>query len=243
MEQVQNTGSVSAKITSKFLGVVFLYLFIGLILTAVSSFVFAFFMAQIINANPDFGFAVILGTSIGAFVLSYVITIINSIYSSKTGKAPWVGFILYALCMGIGFSLILLAGVDFATIGEAFALTALCFLIMFFIGYFSKSDLSPFLFMGISILIGIGLLCAFWFIFYLIFPEMFTWLDVGISVGIVIVCLFFIGFEANQMGKIAESGQGNNNLALFCAFNLYTNFISLFSRILYLILISRSRKR
>jgi FtsH-binding integral membrane protein len=47
--------------------------------------------------------------------------------SSRTGKAPWFGYILYALCMGLSLSVILLVGIPFDLIGEAFGITALVF--------------------------------------------------------------------------------------------------------------------
>ena len=135
-----------------------------------------------------------------------------------------------------------MAGVDFGTIGEALGLTALAFGVVFLIGYFTKSDLSPRLFVALALLICIAFASIFWFVFYLINPAAFTWFDVGISVAIIVVCLLIVGFEANKMGKIVERGQGNNNLALYCAFSLYTDFIALFMRILYLVSASKKRK-
>ncbi len=250
MEQVENNkmnggSGIVAKITSKFLGAVFGYMFIGLLLTAIVSFGFSWFIAANYVTNGEIsetGATILLAMVIGSAILSYIVILINNIYSLKTGKAPWVGFIVYAICMGITFSVILLAGIDFGTIGEAFGLTALAFGVMFLIGYFAKTDLSPLVFVAIALLLCIVMVSAFWFIFYLINPAAFSWLNVGISVAIILYCLIMVAIEANRIGKIAEKGQGNNNLALFCAFTLYTDFIAIFIKILFLILASKSRK-
>lgn len=248
MENVQNSSkesSVATKLTSKFLAAVFGYLFIGLFITAAVSLGFSYFVALRFSENgilTTTGSNIVVISGIVAVLVSYLITFINNIYSMKTGKAPWVGFLLYAVCMGVTFSLILLAGVDFGTIGEALGLTALAFGVVFLIGYFTKSDLSPLLFVALALLICIAFASIFWFVFYLINPAAFTWFDVGISVAIIVFCLLIVGFEANKMGKIVERGQGNNNLALYCAFSLYTDFIALFMRILYLVSASKKRK-
>ena len=247
MENVKNASnesSVVAKITSKFLAAVFGYMFIGLLVTAAVSLGFSYFIAARYSENGllnGVGYTIVMISGIVAVVLSYVITFINNIYSLKTGKAPWVGFLLYAVCMGVSFSLVLLSGVDFGTIGEALGLTALSFGVVFLIGYFAKSDLSPLLLIAFALLICIVLASAFWFLFYLINPAAFSWFNVGISVAIIIFCLLIVGFEANNIGKIVEKGQGNSNLALYCAFSLYTDFIALFVRILYLLIVSKKR--
>lgn len=247
MENVSNSpkeSSVATKLTSKFLAAVFGYMFIGLLITAVVSLGFSYFVAARYSENGLLNvtgqYIVTIGGAV-AIILSYVITFVNNIYSMKTGKAPWVGFLLYAVCMGVCFSLVLLSGVDFGTIGEALGLTALSFGVVFLIGYFAKTDLSPLLLVALALLICIVFASAFWFVFYLINPAAFSWFNVGISVAIIIFCLLIVGFEANRMGKIVERGQGNNNLALYCAFSLYTDFIALFIRILALV--SSSKKR
>lgn len=249
MENVSQTpkeSSVAAKLTSKFLGITFGYMFIGLFITAAVCFGYSYFIASYFGMgegyiSPDGTLVLSISTAV-AFIASYIITFVNGIYSAKTGKAPWVGFILYAMCMGVAFSVILLAGIDFETIGEALAITALSFGVMFIIGYFAKSDLSPLVFALLALLICIALAMAFYGILYLINPNLVTLLDIGIGIAIMLFCLISVTVEANRIGAMVEQGQGNNNLALYCAFNLYTNFITLFVRILAIVLASKKRK-
>jgi len=245
VETKQHDSGLVTKLTSRFLGAVFGYLAIGLLITAGVCFGFSYFVASryaVDGSISDTGAKIAIITCIAALIVSYIITFVNSVYSLKTGKAPWVGFLLYAICMGLVFSIILLAGIDFGTIGEALGLTALSFGVVFLIGYFTKSDLSPLLLMAFALLICICLVSSFWFVFYLINPTAFSWIDVAISVAVIVFCILMIAFEANRIGKIVEKGQGNHNMALYCAFNLYTSLIALFVRILRLIVILKGRK-
>jgi FtsH-binding integral membrane protein len=43
------------------------------------------------------------------------------------------------------------------------------------------------------------------------------------------------------MAKSVEKGGANQNLALYCAFNMYSDFIVIFVRILYILLIAKNR--
>lgn len=238
-------NDVKAQITSKFVGAVFGYLFLGLLITAATCFGFSYFIAARYNNNGTLtqeGFNIVAISAISSLVACYIITFINSIYSMKTGKAPWVGYFLYALLMGVVFSVILLAGIPFELIGEALGITALSMLLMFVIGHFSKINWAPWI-MGFALFfLGIFLLGAFWLLIYLIRPAAFVWLDVGISFAICAFCLVIVAFDASRIAKIAARGEGNRNLALFCAFDLYSDFIALFVRILYLLLIFSGRR-
>ena len=46
-----------------------------------------------------------------------------------------------------------------------------------------------------------------------------------------------------RIRKIAEGGSGSNNLALYCALNLYSDFIVIFLRVLYFVLIASKGNR
>ena len=59
----------------------------------------------------------------------------------------------------------------------------------------------------------------------------------AVSVGIVVVMMLFIAYDVNRMVAIADQGITTNNVALYCAFSLYGDFISLFLRILMILMI------
>jgi FtsH-binding integral membrane protein len=242
------------KVSTKFLAVVFGYMFLGLFLTAVTGFVFSWAIVKAFGTNVngvltlnEQGFSVVLVSCISAFVVALIDSFAMSIFSLKTGRAPWAGYIVYALCLGIGFSVILLANVDFGTVGEAFGITAGIFLVLFLIGYFSPVNLSPLAFVGIGLLVGLFLVGSVFGIWALAvtlsggtLPSYYLF-DLVSSVVIVIIAMLFTAYDANRMGEIAEKGMATQNVALFCAFDLYGDFVMLFIRILYLLLAAKSR--
>lgn len=239
------------KASTKFLAVVFGYMFIGLAITSLTAFLFAYIMAWKYGDGAGgltaSGYTLLLAVGIISLIVSYVDSIVMSIVSVKSGKAPWVGFIIYAIALGFSFSLILLAGVDIYLVAEAFGITCLAFGVMFLVGYFSPIDLSPLAFVGVALLIGVLLsstIFGLWaMISYLTSGSVngLILYDYLISLAIIVIAMLFTGYDANRMGKIAEQGMTNNNTALYCAFTLYSDFILIFIRILYILLLSKNR--
>ncbi len=243
------------KVSTKFLASVFGYLFFGLAITAATAFAFAFSVVK----NPalydgvsftDAGLIVLLGVGIGSFVAAWIDSLVVSIASARSGRAPWVGFLLYAVFLGFGTSLVLLAGIDFYTLGEAFGLTAVAFGIMFLIGYFSPVDLKPLAFVAMALLVGLSLVGLVFFVSYLLLVgsgawmanQTLYWYDLGVSLVVLVASILITGYDANRLGKIANSGLNNRNLALFCAFSLYCDFINIFTHILFLLVLRRERR-
>ena len=50
--------------------------------------------------------------------------------------------------------------------------------------------------------------------------------------------------DINRVKKIAEMGgfSSDTNLAIYCAYTLYVDFINIFLRVLYYVMVSKSRK-
>jgi uncharacterized protein len=234
------------RVSVKFLGVVFLYMFLGLAITAVTAFGFAAFLANVYpDANQpshlnEVGQEILIFASIAAGIISIVDSFLMPVLSRKSGRAPWFGYILYAVCMGILLSSILLLGVRFEIIGEAFGITAFIFLVMAAIGAFSKVDLSPLAYIGICLAVGLLLISAFWGIFMLVngYAQLYLYYYL-ISLGVIVVMMLFIAYDVNRMVAIADQGVATTNTALYCAFSLYGDFLVLFIRILYLLLATR----
>lgn len=243
--------SEGKRVSTKFMAVVFLYMFLGLAITGLTGFLFALWLTTSYGdgagALTDTGLTILLFSAIGAWIVALVDSFILPFAAQKSGHAPWFGYILYAVCVGIGFSLILLAGVSFALIGEAFGLTALVFLTMFLVGYFSKADLTPLAFVGIALLVGILMVSLFWGVWMWIAYAngnygTYLLIDYGISAALIVVMMLFVAYDANRMAQIADQGMTTSNTALYCAFTLYGDFIVLFVRILYILLATQSRR-
>ncbi len=226
--------------SSKFLAKVFGYMFIGLAITAVVALVWALVVAKVWpgdnGALSEEGATIAAATGIICLIGCLIISIVNSIFSIATGKAPWIGFILYAICIGGAFSLILLAGVSLGVIAEAFGITALAFGSMFLVGFFSKKNLNWLTLVAVGLGVSVLLTSLFWGIFYLVSPKSAILLDYLISLGVIAIAMIFVAIDTYNMKRIAQKGQANNNLALFCAFNMYSDFLLIFIRVLYLIL-------
>ena len=152
--------------SSKFLAKVFGYMFIGLLISAVVAFAWSFGIAYFCldtdGLLTEDGYMIALATGIVCVVGSLIVSVVNSAYSVKTGKAPWIGFILYAIFMGGAFSLILLGGISLQVVAEAFLITALAFGSMFLVGYFSKSNLNWLALVASGLGIGLMVTSFFW---------------------------------------------------------------------------------
>ena len=149
------------RVNTKFLGVVFLYMFLGLAITALTAFLYALTLAKLypdpntLSQLSEQGQNVLFVSVIVAMIIAIIDSIAMPFISRKSGMAPWFGYILYALCIGVALSVVLLAGVSYALIGEAFGITSLIFLVMAAIGAFSKANLTPLAFVGLALLLGI----------------------------------------------------------------------------------------
>ncbi len=226
--------------SSKFLAKVFGYMFIGLAITAVVALVWALIVAKVYAGTDgtlsEEGATIAVVTGIACLIGCLIVSLVNTFVSLATGKAPWVGFILYAIFVGGAFSLILLAGVSLAVVAEAFGITALAFGSMFLVGYFSKKNLNWLTLVAMGLGISILMTSLFWGIFYLVSPKAGIIVDYLISLGIIAIAMIFVAVDTYNMKRIAEKGQANNNLALYCAFNMYSDFLMIFIRVLYIIL-------
>ena len=231
---------------SKFIGKTFLYMFLALLLTAVVGvglgLLFQYkFTSTFVDDGIKTQYAMVY---IIAMVVSLIallaIGIWFSISAYRGRHSLVVPFTLYAFFMGVLMSSFVLF-VDIATLGLAFGITTIAFGSMAAIGLLSKRDLS---FLGIVVMgLGIGALVLFLMnlIFYFVYPALYGPTYIIIESVIFIIIMLVTIIDVYRMRKIAEHGEANNNLALFCAFNLYIDFIQLFIRVVYILLIARRR--
>lgn len=233
----QETG----KVKTKFLALIFLYLALGVFVTLGVGLLYSYILWSSFEAGSNEMAIAYIATFAISGIGIFVMMIINSVYISKTNKAPWVGFLIFAVLYGLLFSGVLLTGViTFYTLMEALGITTGLFLIMFLLGYFSKINWNPIAFIALTMLIGVLLVSMFFGIWYLISPSTFMLLDFIISIIFIIAVTLIVGVDANRAAKIAATGMANNNLALFMAYNFYVDFIGIFLRVLLLLASSRN---
>ncbi len=233
----QDTG----KVKTKFLALIFLYLALGVFVTLGVGLLYSYILWSSFEAGSNEMAIAYMATFAISGIGIFVMMIINSVYISKTNKAPWVGFLIFAVLYGLLFSGVLLTGlITFYTLMEALGITTGLFLIMFLLGYFSKINWNPIAFIALTMLIGVLLVSMFFGIWYLISPSTFMLLDFIISIIFIIAVTLIVGVDANRAAKIAATGMANNNLALFMAYNFYVDFIGIFLRVLLLLASSRN---
>ena len=203
---------------SKVMRGVYLRMFLGLILTAVTAFLAASskeFMITLISNRLLFW-----GLMIAE--LAVVLVLSARINKMSTGMAALL-FFGYALLNGLVFSTLFLA-FDLGSIAQTFLITAGVFGAMTVYGYFTKTDLSK---MGsILIMAFIGLIiCTIVNIF--LASSTMDWIISFAGVAI------FIGLTAWDTQKIKmmiayDGGANTGKIATIGALSLYLDFINLF---------------
>lgn len=222
--------------TNSFLSKVYGNFALFLLITAVVSFLTAMGFGYWISAagedqTPYTALFITVGVcGVTLFILSFVMNVLR-VFSKRSVLVP---AILYSICMGGLLSIFVLL-IPSYIIASAFGITALTFVLMFVIAKFSKSNMNWAAVFGIGLLFGAMMLSLFFFIFYLIMPELFSWIYVIIDGAIFLAVLLLTMFDVAQINRMAERGIENKNLALYCAFNLYVDFIYIFIRILYIL--------
>lgn len=234
----QNAGSTALSLTK-----VFLYMFGGLLITTLVAFgvgalVYYFIVVQG-NGELTLPYFIVL---ISSAVLLIVDMLIINFVTLRGKHSILVPAIIYAVLVGILFSMITIV-VDWRLIGMAFGVTALVFLIMSLIAFLTKGNLAPLLIGAFGLLIGAGLLALFNWLFMLITGTGFSALYWIVTFAIFAVVMIVALVDLWRIKKIAENGAMNNNIALYCAFVMYVDFINIFIRVLYFIIIIFGRRR
>lgn len=195
---------------------VFMWLFIGLLIT----FATGFLVAQ--NENMVFNLFSNNIYWIGLCVLSIGIAFwLNLRIHKMELMTATILYMLYSLLMGVTFSVIFII-FNMASIIMIFGITAVVFGIFALLGYFTKVDLTKF-----STLLLVALVAL------IIATIVNLWLgnetlQIVLSwVGI----LIFVGFTAYDMQNIKRNLyqlEDPNKLAIIGAFQLYIDFINIF---------------
>ncbi len=249
----ENTQTKAVKESSGIglnLSKVFLWMVLGLGITGVVSF---FLPDLLVMMSKSFSWTddTLGKVYIGLIIASAVLMLPSAIMMGLKAWRPksvlmMIGFIVYALAMGVLLSSVFMvvlsvssSSTDFMqTVGVSFLITAGAFLLMALCGMFTKKSLGvlvPFL---IALLLGtltISLVNIF------LKLDWVYWLTDFIIFGVVLVVT---AVDVNRAKKIAENGgfSSENNLAIYCAYTLYVDFINIFLRVLYYVMVARSKK-
>ena len=237
-EKVNKGSSVTLSIAK-----VFLYMFAGLLITALVAFGVGALVYYKLEVDPSDVFA---GTYLWILVGSGIALIIDVIvinFVTLRGKhSILIPAIIYCVLVGVLFSM-LTVFVEWELIGMAFGITALSFLVMGAIAFLTKGSLAPLAVMAIGLFVGAGLLALVNWIYMIATGTVFNTLYWVVTFAIFAAIMLITMYDMWRMKKIAEAGQLQGNLALYCAFTMYVDFINIFIRILYFLILIYGKKK
>lgn len=207
------------------LGRSFLYMFIALLLTGITSVIVASSPALLtaIFASGRFSLLIIFGLEIG------IVIACTAAMKSNNATLSAILFAAYSIINGLTFSVIFLA-FQLSSIINVFFTTALVFGIMAFLGGVTKRDLTK---LGNILLAGlIGIIIGS--VINLFVGS--SGADFIITILGVVIFMGFTAYDVNKIIKLSNSytGLSTNVIALYGAMQLYLDFINLFLKLLRL---------
>ncbi|MEF9919973.1 MAG: Bax inhibitor-1/YccA family protein [Erysipelotrichaceae bacterium] len=206
----------------------FLWMFIGLLITAATAFFFAAtgFMEKLLMGSGG-----LIGIVALVLQLSVVVSLIRSVHKMNAKKAK-VMYFVYSVITGVTFSIIAYAYAS-STIALAFGITAVYFGALATIGYttrFNLSKLGPILFTGLIVLIGFNVFAMF---------VHLPWMEQMICTIGLIVFSGLTAYDTQKMKALYMANQGNEEalktLSIYSAFELYLDFLNIFLYILQML--------
>ena len=244
-----NTSTVDEVKSTSFLSKVFGRMTIWLLVTTIVSIGLGILFSWLLTRNPVdseayqntcYAFFAVLGVSFVGVLVCSILMNIGTAFKKLNLKV--IGTI-YSVLMGVSLSTIVMF-VPWWIIAMAFGITTLIFGLMFVIAKTTKANLTP---VG---LVGRGLLGGA-FLFMLIFGiialiNFFSnnpflswtmyWLYTGIDAVIFIAIILITMYEMWNVVKIAQKGEGSEDLATYMAFSLYVDFVYILIRVIYILL-------
>ncbi len=155
-------------------------------------------------------------------------------------RSAWPPFIIYSIFMGGMLSCLVLL-CDIATLGQALGISFGAFLVMFLIGRFSKVNLNPLGLVAIGLFFVVLMVGLFAGLFYWMNPAGFRVMDLVINIIICGLMMIITAVDAYNIKKLLERGQSNRNVLLFCAYCLYSDFITLLIRVIIILMKAKSK--
>lgn len=221
---------------------VFFYMFVLLLITAVVAFVVGYIFASWMIKDITGASGALYVAIISCSIFQVIITIIMSFCLNKSKGSMLFLSIFYALTMGVTLSTFVLF-LPFEVLGISFLITALMFGFMTLIATLTKSSLNGLAIAGYGLLLGSFILLGINFLMQFLLPSVWNALCWIISFAVFAAIMFITIFDIWQIKKICRNANPNSNIALWCAFRLYVDFIMIFIRVLYFVGIAYSRKK
>lgn len=224
---------------------VYLWLALGLLISGVVSLGLP---NLIVLLSGSFDVDLLSTIYLGVFILSVIFLLISGMVCRiqafrKNMPLIITSYVIYSLSMGVLLSNIFLLyvgpGDGISTIALAFFVTGGVFLLCGIFGALTKKKNLSFLIpILMSVLMGALIISL---VNFFLQSSLLYWIFDFIFLG---ALLLGVGLDFHSIYKIADSGafEKSKNLAIFCAFTLYSDFIYLFVRFLLIILSSNRKK-
>ena len=220
---------------------VFGYLFGALLFTGVIAFgvgyLFSLWLVSDVENASSGILAMLVVSAIGLIIMSFVVH--GVAMRNKHSVLPY--YITYVTLMGILLSTFTMF-IDWRILGVAFGITSIVIGVDALIALFAKGNFSWAAMLGLSLLFGSMIVLLFSWLMSLWLPAEFTMLIYIIDFVIFIAILLLTLVDIVRITKIAEQGEMSTNLALYCSFIIYVDFIYIFVRIVYYIAIFSSKR-
>lgn len=228
-------SQVSLADGSKFIGAVFLYMFLALAITGiVATGVGALFQYLLFNGDAEAAANAYFITLIVSLILYIPTMIVTQVLAIKNSKGMVPAYVIYSITMGIFISTFVMF-IPFYEIAIAFGGTCLAFGLMTLIAWFSKRNLNTLGVIASGLLFGSFILLLINLPLQLLFPDIMTPVMWIVSYVMLIAVILITVIDLRRVKEIAANGGGSNNVALLCALNLYVDFIYIFIRLLALL--------
>ena len=222
---IAHTKQETIPVAKTFLSGVFMWMFLALSITAVTSYLFAT-TPSLINMliNPETGSMSGTGWIVMLAPLGLVLLMAMG-YQRLSASTLVLIFVVYSILMGASLSFIFLIYTG-ASIAKTFLITSAMFGVMAVVGYTTKTDLSKFgsiMFMGLIGIIIASVINMF------MRSEM---MDYIISFIGVLVFTGLTAYDVQKLKRIGASVTGETEsarkLTIMGALTLYLDFINLF---------------
>lgn len=238
-QSFKKPGSVPASSvdvrSNSFLSKVYGYMAIGILISAVVAFLAALGFQAWFNTSPsETVYTTYIYVMIASFVGLIITSVVISFISLKGKRSIIVPAIIYSVLMGVVFSEFVLF-VDSYIVGTAFAITAMTFAIMYFIGKVAK-NLSWVGNLGYGLFFGAMMMSLFFLLLYFVAPGALTPFAIILDSVIFVAILLITMFDVWRIQQIANRGAQSNNLALYCAFSLYVDFMYILMRLIFILI-------
>lgn len=200
---------------NKVFGKVFMWMFIGLLIT--------FLTGYVVSSNDNMLYNIFSG---GTYFILIIIELVLVIYlSARIHKmqvtTARIVFILYSFVSGLTFGSIFIV-FKMSSIMLIFLITAILFGIFALIGRFTKLDLTKIGTILLMMLLGI-VICTF----VNVFLKNDT-LDLFVSYISIIVFLGFTAYDMQKIKMLSYEFDDEDKIAIIGALELYLDFINIF---------------